>query len=497
LSTSSSVRPPADLKPSAAYEALAARGELTRDASQAIVARRYLDKLHARLDGYALPVFTHETERADSKDKEAEKEPTEPQAVLVPRGLYVHGSVGTGKSMLMDMFFRGARVSRKRRVHFNKFMLEVHARLAQEKRQQLARYGRQRHIVLGDASRDAIALVADAIADESHLLCFDEFQVTDIADALIMRKLFGVFFARGVVVVATSNTPPKDLYHDGTNREYFLPFLDQLARHTRVVDIDSEVDYRLLCEPVGGDETFLSPLSAATQHKMDALYRELLLTAEDGDSSEVQDELLRVPVMMGRSLNVRGRMQSGVCRSSFTLLCDTEKGAADYKALAECFHTLVLDDIPALSMAQHNQARRFILLVDELYEHHTRLVCSSEAATPRGIFQFDESLVKEASEGANSPAAIEEEKQRVNKENEAVGVPTSSSWDAPVGDHGPAMAGLDVGSLCALQDLKVAFKRAVSRLREMQSEKYLEENRRWRPERARQLQRVVQVVRET
>ncbi|OWY93477.1 Lactation elevated protein 1 [Phytophthora megakarya] len=351
---------------------------------------------------------------------------------MVPRGLYVHGGVGTGKSMLLDLFYREAKVHRKRRVHFNEFMLEVQTRLNQEKKRQLALYGRQRHIVL-DESRDVVVQVAHAIADESHLLCFDEFQVTGVADALIMRKLFGVFL-RGVVMVATSNTPPQDLYKDGTNREYFLPFLDQLARHTRVVPMNSDVDYRLLCEPVGGEDTFLSPLTAATKRKMDVVYQDLLiLGGEDAEanSGAVQDELLRVPVMMGRTLDVRGS-------------------------------TNMLDDDPALSMAQDDQARRFILLVDELYEHRTRLVLSSEAAEPRGIFQFDDESVRAASEGANSPSAIEKEKQRVNKENAAVGVPTTSSWDA--------------------------------RLRERQSNRYLEENLRYRPDRAVRLQSIVQDI---
>ncbi|KAE9336144.1 hypothetical protein PF008_g13155 [Phytophthora fragariae] len=483
----------ASLKPSAAYDSLVNSGDLVFDAKQAAITRRFLDKLHSRLDGYALPEFQPPVEQEAAR--EGEKIGGEEPVVMVPRGLYVHGGVGTGKSMLLDLFFRGATVQRKRRVHFNEFTLEVQTRLAREKRRQLELYGRQRHIVLDD-SRDVVLQVAHAIADESHLLCFDEFQVTDVADALIMRKLFGVFFARGVVMVATSNTAPEDLYKEGTNRKYFLPFLDQLARHTRVVPMNSDVDYRFLCEPVGGEEIFLSPLSAATQQKMDALYQDLLVLGDEdaGVNSAVQDEVLRVPVMMGRTLDVRGRAKSGVCRASFSLLCDTEKGAADYKAMAECFHTLVLDGVPTLSMTQHDQARRFILLVDELYEHRTRLVMSSEAAKPRGIFLFDDESVRVASEGANSPAAIEEEKQRVNKENAAVGVPTTSSWDAPVGAYGPAQ--MDVGNLVALKDLKVAFKRAVSRLREMQGDRYFEENIRWRSKRAERLDGVVKIVQE-
>ncbi|KAF4147358.1 AFG1-like ATPase [Phytophthora infestans] len=489
--------PTSSAKPSETYDSLVKSGDLAFDAKQAAIARRFLDKLHSRLSGYELPVFQPSMRQtvAGSEDKDAEE--AGEQSMMVPRGLYVHGGVGTGKSMLLDLFFRGASVQRKRRVHFNEFMLEVQTRLNQEKKEQLERYGRQRHIVL-DQSRDVVLQVAHAIADESHLLCFDEFQVTDVADALIMRKLFGVLFARGVVMVATSNTSPQDLYKDGTNREYFLPFLDQLARHTRVVPMNSDVDYRFLCEPVGGEETFLSPLTDATKHKMDAVYQDLLVLGDEGlaeDNGSVQDEHLRVPVMMGRTLDVRGHAKSGVCRASFSQLCDTEKGAADYKAMAECFHTLVLDDVPALNMAQHDQARRFILLVDELYEHRTRLVLSTEAAEPRAIFLFDDDSVRAASEGANSPAALEEEKQRVNKENAAVGVPTTSSWDAAVGAYGPSqMAGLDVGNLVALKDLKVAFKRAVSRLREMQSERYLEENSRWRPKRRERRQQVAQTI---
>lgn len=205
--------------PSEAYKALVESGELALDRAQWLVARKFLDKLHARVDGYALPHLPDPEEEASGDDKQSKPSQEEtlklvkpsqeerPRPVLVPRGLYVHGSVGTGKSMLMDLFFRGANVERKRRVHFNKFMLEVHARLQRLKARQLEQYGRQRNIDL-DPRKDAISLVADEIADESHLLCFDEFQVTDVADALIMRKLFGVFFRRGVVVVATSNTPP-------------------------------------------------------------------------------------------------------------------------------------------------------------------------------------------------------------------------------------------------------------------------------------------------
>lgn len=206
--------------PSRVYHALVEQNALTLDRAQAHVLRKYLDKLHKQLSDYTLPELdavpdapapAPDTESA-STSAPAEPQTPPPQAerksVLVPRGLYIHGSVGTGKSMLMDLFFANVATAQKRRVHFNKFMLEVHERIQKHKQAQLARYGRQRHIDL-DPSKDVITRVAEEIARESHVLCFDEFQVTDIADALIMRKLFGVFFARGVVMVATSNTPPQ------------------------------------------------------------------------------------------------------------------------------------------------------------------------------------------------------------------------------------------------------------------------------------------------
>lgn len=272
----------------------------------------------------------------------------------------------------------------------------------------------------------------------------------------------------------------QSLYRDGTNREYFLPFLDQLARHAKVVAIKSETDYRMLSE-VTGDRAFLFPLTDENNTKLDAIYRELL-----GDDSEEPDGL-SVPVMMGRQLHVRGA-RSGVCRATFKLLCNTEKGAADYKALCECFHTLVLEQVPSLSMREHDQARRFILLVDELYEHRTRLICSSAVPT-HAIFNFDDATIEEQADKSEEAAKLKAEQLA---ESAAQGIPPASSWDAPVGAYNPAkMAGLQVQNLCSLQDLKVAFKRAVSRLHEMQSEKYLAQNKELHAARQERLRQVL------
>lgn len=483
---------PSQQKLSDKYAQLLARGQLKPDDRQRHVVESFLDRLHRRLRGYALPVFEPPTTEEESTDNRKQEDAAPagsealplPKPVMVPRGLYLHGSVGTGKSMLLELLFEHAQVERKRRVHFNKFMLEVHQQLHREKQDQLKRFGRQRHIDL-DPSRDAITIVAERMAEDAHLLCFDEFQVTDIADALILRKLFGVFFARGVVVVATSNIRPQKLYENGTNREYFLPFVDQLQRHTKVVDMDSAVDHRQLLQ-TRAQESFLFPLSTETSARMDELFNELVHEVAAKPQSV---ERLCVPVMMGRHLEVTGT-RDGVCRVDFDHLCNTEKGAADYKALCECFHTVVLESVPVLEMKHHNQARRFILLIDELYEHHTRLVCSSQG--PAGqIFRFDEATVQ-VEEAERNEGATETQKHKQQKDAADQGIPTTSSWDGPVGGYTPAKAaGLQIDNLCAMQDLKIAFHRAVSRLREMQSEKYLHEHNQWRDQRQARLTQVL------
>lgn len=208
------------------------------------------------------------------------------------------------------------------------------------------------------------------------------------------------------------------------------------------------------------------PLSEDTASRLDAVYYDMI------DRSGQDEETLRVPVMMGRSLTLVGS-RSGVCRASFDYLCGTEKGAADYKALCECFHTLVLEGVPRLAMKDHDKARRFILLIDELYEHHARLVCSSAESADR-IFAFDDDVVESA---AQDSAALAKDKQQQRAADQAQGVPPASSWDGPVQAYNPAkLPGLQIENLVALQDLKVAFKRAVSRLREMQSERYFHEH---------------------
>jgi len=276
-----------------------------------------------------------------------------------PRGLYLWGDVGRGKSMLMDLFFESVAFPRKSRTHFNAFMADVHARIHAE-----------RH---SGQSADPIAPVARALGEEAQLLCFDEFQVVDVADAMILGRLFQQLFSRGVIVVATSNTAPDDLYDGGLNRQLFLPFVALIKKELEVFQLSGETDYRL--HRIGGMKVYLTPLSPETDAQMDAAW--LRLT----DTREPKGLTLTV---LGRSLHVP-RAARGVARFTFTELCGSPLAAADYLALAHNFHTIMIDRIPRLSPAERNEARRFVLLIDTLYDEGVKLVCSSEA-DPDGIY---------------------------------------------------------------------------------------------------------------
>ena len=276
-----------------------------------------------------------------------------PKAV---RGLYLWGGVGRGKSMLMDELFAIATVP-ARRVHFHEFMGQVHARLARARART-------------DVS-DPIPPVAKQFAAEARLLCFDEFQVSQIADAMILSRLFEHLFAAGVTVVATSNRPPEDLYKDGINRELFTPFIGLLKTHCEVLHLTSERDYRLerLCEaPVW--------LVGAGAVALDAMFERLTLGAPPQTCTlRVQGRLLVVP-----------REAAGVARFSFEELCARPLGAQDYLAVAAAFHTVLIDDIPRLRPENRNEAARFVALIDALYEARVKLVATA-AAAPDSLYQ--------------------------------------------------------------------------------------------------------------
>jgi len=281
------------------------------------------------------------------------------QSAQPVKGLYVHGGVGRGKTMLMDQFFDLVPVRRKRRAHFNDFMADVHDRI-QKHRERLKR---------GETKEsDPIPPVARALAEEAWVLCFDEFTITDIADAMVLSRLFSALFAEGVVLVATSNVAPRDLYRDGLNRGLFEPFIGILERHCKVMTLDGPTDYRRrLLDRI---EAYMTPLGPATDARMDEAWE----AATSGHATQEARIALK-----GREIVVP-RANGTAARFSFDELCARPLGARDYLAIAARFDTMFIDGIPVLHENQRNEAKRFILLVDTLYDNRLRLVASAEAA---------------------------------------------------------------------------------------------------------------------
>jgi cell division protein ZapE len=274
------------------------------------------------------------------------------------KGLYIHGDVGRGKTLLMDLFFEANPVVRKRRAHFHEFMADVHERV---------RVFRQKLKDGEVEGEDAIRLAAGEIAEESWLLCFDEFHVTDIADAMILGRLFARLFELGVVVVATSNVAPSELYKDGLNRALFLPFIAMIEQHMEVLELKARTDFRL--EKLAGQKVWYVPADDAATTALDEAWRKLV-----GSSSGMPQEL----AVKGRRLRVP-RAAMGVARFFFHDLCEQPLAAADYLRIAHEFHTLIIDRIPVMGFDQRNAAKRFIILIDTFYDHAVKLIASAEA----------------------------------------------------------------------------------------------------------------------
>lgn len=345
--------------PLARYRGLIASGTLQDDTAQRLALEK-LQLLHNRLKDYDPGAGKRVSRGFFGWGREAARKDAD------LNGLYIYGGVGRGKSMLMDLFFDQAPVEKKRRVHFHAFMQDAHA-LIYKARQ------------AGDD--DPIKTVANAIAGDAVLLCFDEMQITDITDAMIVGRLFEKLFKRGTVVVTTSNRPPDDLYKDGLNRQIFLPFIAMLKDKLDLHLLESPTDYRR--SRMQGREVYHSPLGPEADAAMDETWKELT------DGREGEPLTLEVT---GRKL-VIPRYHSGVGRASFDDLCVKSLGAGDYLAIAGKTRTLLLDNIPELGVHNANEAKRFVTLIDALYEAKVRLICSAaaepEALYPEGAGAFE------------------------------------------------------------------------------------------------------------
>src|SRR5216683_4318143 len=282
-----------------------------------------------------------------------------------PHGLYIWGPVGRGKSMLMDLFFADAPVTKKRRVHFHEFMLEVQERL-HRRREKLAAEG-------APPEADTIVPIAREIAQETRLLCFDEFQVTNIADAMILARLFETLFGEGITVIATSNRKPDDLYKDGLQRDRFLPFIDLIKQRLEILELGGEHDYRL--DRLRNFDVYLTPSGAWANGKLDEAFRALAGGA-DGEP--------RVLRTQGRDVDVP-RAAPGVAMAHYLDWCAKPMGAADFLCIADHFHTVIVADIPRMGPDSQDKAARFVTMIDTFYEKKVKFVCSA-AMAPTGLY---------------------------------------------------------------------------------------------------------------
>ena len=341
------------------YRDRVALGELNMDSAQDLVAEK-LQTLHNALTDYIPNGGSTGWRRRLGLDRE--------QTNFL-KGLYIYGGVGGGKSMLMDLFYDIAPIRRKRRVHFHEFLQDVHERFNLIRKSKSTNFG------------DPIPIVAENLADEAWLLCFDELQVYNVVDAIILGRLFEGLLSQGVVVVATSNRPPMDLYKNGLRRDKFLPFIDLIYERLDVLQLDSMTDYRL--ERMLGMQVYHHPNDKRARQSLDLYFSELA-----GG---------RIPVM--DQIEVKGRIikilsAAGIARKNFKELCGEPLGAADYLAIADRYHTLILDEIPCMGEEKQSEAKRFVTLIDALYEAKVNLICSAAVipeqlfAAGEGVFEF-------------------------------------------------------------------------------------------------------------
>ncbi|MGI9482044.1 MAG: cell division protein ZapE [Hyphomicrobiales bacterium] len=337
-----------------AYEKCIASGELKPDREQARIAS-LLDEFATTLSTYTPVLPSNGWKKFFGLDK----------PVAPPNGLYIYGDVGRGKTMLMDLFFDNVPLEAKQRIHFHAFMQNVHTRI---------HYWRKRE-------DDPVPPVAAEIAKDTTLLCFDEFQVSDITDAMILGRLFTVLFDYGVVVVTTSNVEPDNLYEHGLNRARFLPFIELFKQKLDIVSLDSPTDYRL--HRIMGHRVYVTPLGAQADKVVQTRWEQLTET-EIGEPIELH--------LKGRILHVP-QAARGVARFTFADLCEAPLGPPDFLKIATTFDTVFIENIPKLDKSRRNEAKRFVILIDTLYDSHVRLVASAEtppeAIYPTGDHAFE------------------------------------------------------------------------------------------------------------
>jgi cell division protein ZapE len=321
------------------YRGLLGRGLIAADGAQALAVEK-LQILSNRLSSYTPPLradfFTFFTRRRGT----------------IPKGLYIFGGVGTGKTTLMDLFYEAIPIEKKRRDHFHEFMAEVHGRLAEARREEKG---------------DPVRLVGKALAAEARLICLDELFVLDIADATILNRLFTALFEMGSVVVVTSNVPPRDLYKDGRNRDLFLPFIDLVEENMELFQLEALRDYRL--DHLSKSQLYFTPADRAARAAMDALWNKFT------EGKPRKREILKV---LGHDILVPCA-SSGAARFGFPDLFEQPLGAHDYLSLARHYHTIFVDEIPVMGADLRNEARRFITFIDTLYDRRTRLIASAQA----------------------------------------------------------------------------------------------------------------------
>ena len=336
------------------YNELARDGVIDTDIAQIELADR-LDELNTRIGASRLAVSSSSLGWLFAK-RASQNGPV--------RGLYIYGAVGRGKTMLMDFFFKACSEPRKRRAHFHDFMADVHDRIGEYRK-------KVKEGTVKDT--DPIPPVAREIASEAKVLCFDEFSVTDIADAMILSRLFKTLFDERVVLVATSNVMPDNLYKDGLNRGLFLPFIDILKERADTANLDADQDYRL--GKLSASTRYFTPIDANGNKQMNALWQSIAGATPQPAELEIKGRKVDVP-----------RAGLGAARFGFDDLCAKPLGARDYLAIARAYHTVFIDDVPVMDQTNRNEAKRFINLIDTLYDSKTKLVVSAHAE-PTELYQ--------------------------------------------------------------------------------------------------------------